>query len=324
MSQRSRLRQFAKRVLFGPMSFAQQCPIGLSDPQQEVIVRLHGSGEPRDVTRNHVMASGAPFTIGIGLETQQIQAAKNRPLSLRFCSREDEKLLGSIALQPSAVIPAGPRFLHLFRCRSFKNFCLPKPWLWSRYLHYAYLRSRAPVPDVRPTMRELHSMFVFYICPRPVVLGGVCDGIHSNVFPMNLMGPIGDGYFSFALNSARPVTALVERARSVALSSLPFSQSSVALQLGKNHKVEHIDLAQLPFSTKPSPNSRLPVPDFALRVREIEIEAAHNVGSHTLFIARVIHDDRWAHGPEMFVVHGIYQAARYRAHTELAGESLAT
>jgi flavin reductase (DIM6/NTAB) family NADH-FMN oxidoreductase RutF len=324
MSQRSWLRQLTKRVLFGPMSFAQQYPIGLSDPQQEVIVHLHGSGEPRDVTRNHVMASGAPFTIGIGLETQQSLGAKNRSLSLRFYSREDEKLLGSIALRPSTVIPAGPRYLHLFHCRSFKNFCLPKPWLWSRYLHYAYLRSRAPVPDVRPTMRELHSMFVFYICPRPVVLGGVCDGTHSNVFPMNLMGTIGDGYFSFALNSARPVTALVARARCVALSSLPFSRSSVALQLGKNHKVEHIDLAQLPFSTKPSPNFLLPVPDFALRVREIQIEAAHKVGSHTLFIARIIHDDRWAHGPEMFVVHGIYQAARHRSHAEFPSESLAT
>ena len=324
MSSRSPLRQFAKRILFGPMSFAQQCPIGLPDPQQEVIVRLHGRGEPRDVTRNHLMASGAPFTIGIGLETQQSLGAANRSLSLRFYSREDEKLLGFIALQPAAVIPAGPRFLHLFHCRSFKNFCLPKPWLWSRYLHYTYMRSRAPAPDVRPTMRELHSMFVFYICPRPVVLGGVCDGSHSNVFPMNLMGPIGDGYFSFALNRARPVTALVSRAGRVALSSLPFAQSSIALQFGKNHKVEHIDLAQLPFSTKPSPNFRLPVPDFALRVREIQVEAAHNVGSHTLFIARIIHDDRWAHGPEMFVVHGIYQAARHRSHPQLAGESLAT
>jgi hypothetical protein len=324
MSPRSQLRQFAKRLLFGPMSFAQQCPIGLSDPQQEVIVRLHGNGEPRDVTRNNTMASGAPFTIGIGLETQESLGAQNRRLSLRFYSREDEKLLGSITLRPFAVIPAGPRYLHLFHCRGFENFCLPQPWLWSRYLHYAYLRSRAPVPDVRPTMRELHSMFVFYICTRSVVLGGLCDGTRSNVFPMNLMGPIGEGYFSFALNSARPVTALVERARSVALSSIPFSQSSVALQLGKNHKVQHIDLAQLPFSTKPSPNFRLPVPDFALRIREIQVEAAHKVGSHTLFIARIIHDDRWANGLEMFVVHGIYQAARHRSHSELAGQSLAT
>jgi flavin reductase (DIM6/NTAB) family NADH-FMN oxidoreductase RutF len=324
MSPRSKLRQFAKRLLFGPMSFAQQCPIGLSDPQQEVIVRLHGSGEPRDVTRTQLMASGAPFTIGIGLETQESLESQNRPLSLCFYSREDEKLLGSIALRASAVIPAGPRFLHLFHCRSFKNFCLPRPWLWSRYLHYAYLRSRVPVPDVRPTMRDLHSMFVFYICPRPVVLGGVSDGTRSNVFPMNLMGPIGDGYFCFALNSARPVTALVERARSVALSSLPFAKSSVALQLGKNHKVAHIDLAHLPFSTKPSPNFGFPVPDFAMRVREIQVEATHEVGSHTLFIARIVHDDRWAHGLEMFVVHGIYQAARHRSHAELAGQSLAT
>jgi flavin reductase (DIM6/NTAB) family NADH-FMN oxidoreductase RutF len=323
MSPRSQFRQFAKRIVFGPVTFAQQCPIGLSDPQQEVIVRLHGSGEPRDVTRNHVMASGAPFTIGIGLETQQSPKAENHPLSLRFYSREEERLLGSIALRPFSVIPAGPRYLHLFHCRSFKNFCLPKPWLWSRYLHYAYMRSRAPVADVRPTMRELHSMFVFYICPRPVVLGGVCDGSGSNVFPMNLMGPIGDDYFSFALNSTRPVTALVERARSVALSSLPFEKSSIAFQLGKNHKVEHIDLAQLPFATRTSPNFGLPIPDFALRVREIRVEAAHKVGSHTLFIARIIHDNRWAHGREMFVVHGIYQAARYRSHPELASQSFA-
>jgi hypothetical protein len=38
-------------------------------------------------------------------------------------------------------------------------------------------------------------MFVFYICPRPVVLGGVSDGTRCNVYPMNLMGPIGDGSF---------------------------------------------------------------------------------------------------------------------------------
>jgi hypothetical protein len=78
------------------------------------------------------------------------------------------------------------------------------------------------------------------------------------------------------------------------------------------------------FFNTASPNLGLPTPDFALRVREIQVEGAHKVGSHTLFIARIVHDDRWAHGPEMFVVHGIYQAARHRSHAELASESLAT
>jgi flavin reductase (DIM6/NTAB) family NADH-FMN oxidoreductase RutF len=314
MNPPSHLRQLAKTILFGPGNFAQQHPIALSDPQQEVTVLLHGMSEPLDVTYSHVMACGAPFTIGVGLENAQSSVAKHSPLSLRFYSRgAGGKLLGSIALQPSAVIPAGNRQLHLFHSRGYQNFCLPKPWLWTRYLQYARARALSPPPDVRLTIRELHSMFVFYICPRPVVLGGVSDNAGSNVFPMNLMGPIGGGYFSFALNSSRNVTSLVERARRVALSSLPLETSPTVFQLGRNHRFEHIDLTSLPFSLKVSPAFSLPVPEFALRTREMQVEAVHKVGSHSLFIARTIHEERLAPGPEMFVVHGIYQAVRHKS-----------
>lgn len=313
------LRELAKRILFGPENFAQQCPIALSDPQQEVTVRLRGHGECLDVTYNHVMACGAPFTIGVGLDGQQSSAlSEERALSLCFHSRDaGEKLLGSIKLQSSAIIPLGSRRLHLFHSRGYKNFCLPRPWLWTRYLEYARLRSRAPAPDVRLTVRELHSMFVFYICPRPVVLSSVADEGGSNVFPMNLMGPIGDGYFLFALNCARQVTSTVARARRVALSSIPSEQSSIVLQLGKNHRVAHVDLSQLPFPTTLSPEFRLPVPDFARRVQEMQVAEVHHIGSHSLFIARLIHEQRFSYGPEMFVVHGIYQAARHRSRSQL-------
>jgi hypothetical protein len=45
------------------------------------------------------------------------------------------------------------------------------------------------------TLREVHSMSVFYICPRPVVLATVAEGNAGNVFPMNLMGAIDEDYF---------------------------------------------------------------------------------------------------------------------------------
>lgn len=319
MSPHSRLRNLVKKILFGPENFAQQVPIALCDPQQEVIVLLHGMGAPLDVTHSHVMACGAPFTIGIGLDSgQSLAASERRALSLRFYLNDSAgKLLGSIDLQLSAVIAAGNRRLHLFHPSGYQNFCLPRPWLWTRYLQYARARSLSPPPDVRLTIRELHSMFVFYICPRPVVLGGVSDETGSNVFPMNLMGPIGGGYFSFALNSSRNVTTLVDRARRVALSSLPLETSPTVFQLGKNHRFEHIDLASLPFSLKVSPSFRLPVPEFALRIREMQVEAVHKVGSHSLFIARTVHEERLATGSEMFVVHGIYQAARHKSHRVL-------
>jgi flavin reductase (DIM6/NTAB) family NADH-FMN oxidoreductase RutF len=157
---------------------------------------------------------------------------------------------------------------------------------------------------------------VFFICPRPVVLVSVAHGEKGNIFPMNLMGPLGNGYFAFALNSARQAAPLVERAGKLALSSLPIDQFAVARQLGKNHRREFVDWNQLSFETKKSTALALPVPRFALRIREMEVEAVRRLGSHTLFVARILGEEHWAEGAQCFMIHGIYKAWRQKsAHT---------
>jgi hypothetical protein len=42
----------------------------------------------------------------------------------------------------------------------------------------------------------------------------------------------------------------------------------------------------------------------------MEIESIHMVGTHALFVARTLSDERMANGPELAVVHGLYQAWR--------------
>jgi flavin reductase (DIM6/NTAB) family NADH-FMN oxidoreductase RutF len=127
---------------------------------------------------------------------------------------------------------------------------------------------------------------------------------------MNLMGHIGNGYFAFALNSRRRAAPLVERAGRAALSSIPFGQASVARQLGKNHFRESANWSEIPFQTLRSTALGIPVPAFASRVREMEIEAIRKLGSHTLFVARIIRDERWSDSPQFFMIHGLYQAWR--------------
>ena len=56
-SLRRRLRYLVNSPRYGPL--------GLHDPQQPVEVFLEGLGEPRNVTRNNVVAALRPFTIGI-------------------------------------------------------------------------------------------------------------------------------------------------------------------------------------------------------------------------------------------------------------------
>ncbi len=305
-------RKFVKRLVLGPVDVPQQCVVGLHDPQADIAIWLHGMGDVCDVTYKHLMACGAPFTIGIGLDDAWKQLIRgNTRLVLKFRERDgDQRLLGEIALEWASVVPVGDHQLALFQIRGYRNYCLPKARLWARYLQYAYQRSRGHNSDVAITPREIHAMIVFYICPRPVALVSAMHGTIGNIFPMNLMGPIGNGHFCFALNSKTPVASLVERTGEIAVSSIPLRQSSLAIQFGKHHRREGVDLNQLPFATRTSTVLGIPVPGFALRVREMKIESVHKLGSHTMFIGRTLRDEHWNDGLEFFVEHGIYRAWR--------------
>jgi len=128
---------------------------------------------------------------------------------------------------------------------------------------------------------------------------------------MNLMGPLGAGQFGFALNSSRAASAHIKRAGRLAISTVPVDKAPLVRQLGHNHKrPEGVRLNELPFDVQPSTKFGLPVPAFALRVREMEVTDVREPGSHTFFVARIVEDEQRAAGQQFFMVHGIYQARR--------------
>jgi hypothetical protein len=50
----------------------------------------------------------------------------------------------------------------------------------------------------------------------------------------------------------------------------------------------------------------------------MEIEAVRRLGSHTVFVARVVHEERCSDGLQFFMIHGIYQAWRLRKRPDLS------
>ena len=310
-----------RSTLLGDADLPQHCAVGLRGPQSEIRVELHGLGTRpgvRDVTGRHMIACASPFTIGIGLDAEP---SGSSPLSLKFFEREgDQRLLAEIELRLSASVPAGEQRLCLFEIGGVQNYCLPKPRLWAHYLFLAYLRSRGTKKpgEIPMVARGVHAGIACFTCPRPVVLVSVADGDAGNMFPMNLMGPVGEGWFAFSLNTTRQASPLVQRVGRVALSDLPFDQSDRARELRGNHKRETIRWQDLPFPTRTSAAFGIPVPDFALRVREMEIETVRKLGSHTVFVARIIHEERCSDGLQFFMIHGIYQAWRLRQRPDLS------
>jgi flavin reductase (DIM6/NTAB) family NADH-FMN oxidoreductase RutF len=306
-------RKTLKRVVLGNADVPEQCTVAMSDPQSEVAVWLHGLGSPIDVTERHAIVCAAPPIVAIRLDdAAPAQTNPGATLLLKFHDRGgDGVVLGQLELQSSAVVETGAGDLCLFEVRSSQNYCLPRLRIWSHSLFQAWLRARSKaVTDVAMTARAAGAMTVLFICPRPVVLVSLTLGDSGNIFPMNLMGSFGNGYFAFGLNSRRLASSLVERAGRIAVSGIPFEAAPLARQLGKNHRLEAVDWSELPFRVTLSPALRIPVPSFASRVREMEIEAVRKLGSHTLFVARILSDERRSDSPQFFMIHGLYQAWR--------------
>jgi len=145
------------------------------------------------------------------------------------------------------------------------------------------------------------------------VLVSVVDGEGGNLFPMDLIGPIGRHHYSLALHTTSKVLPLIERSRRVALSSVPVEKMPVAHRLGKNHNRARVDWASLPFSLTTSSVFGLPVPGFSPGVREMEVASTRNLGSHTLFICRVVDEHACADGLQFFQAHGFYEGWRKQA-----------
>lgn len=306
-----RLRSALAALAFGPRELSQFCALGLPDPQRDIKVWLVGMGSPRDITGRNVLAATRPLVVGIGLEDDG-----PRRLALEFREgRGAQTLLGKIGLEfVDAVGLEGEERLCLFRTRRSANYCQPRSVVWRRYLDFAYGRwrkERGPNPsEIRMVTREVHALFVFYICPRPVVLVSVVDGDAGNIFPMDLIGQIGKRHFSLALHMTAQAVTIIERSRRIALSSIPVEEIPVAYQLGRNHHKASVDWASLTFSLTKSAAFGLPVPTFSPRVRELEVVQSRDMGSHRLFICQLVEDQPIADGLQFFQAHGLYEEWR--------------
>ena len=313
MSLAHKLRDALIHALLGETNLPQGCNVALRDPQNEVAVWLHGMGPPRDVTHCHTVACVSPsmVCVNFGKEENVVEKVQGR-LSLIFYERGNHQLpLGEMKLSLTTILPVAGINLCLFEARSCRNYCLPRRRMWAHYLHHAYLRWRnKKTVNVRISSFENRCNAVMFICPKPVVLVSVFEGGRGNIFPVNLMGALGGGCFSFALVNTQWPAPLLKRAGRFAMSTIPFDQAKTVRTLGKNHRQESIDWQHLPFATRLSSILEIPVPSFALRVRELEVLHSRQMGSHTFFVARITSDERRADAPEFFMIHGLYAARR--------------
>jgi len=142
----------------------------------------------------------------------------------------------------------------------------------------------------------------------------VADGGAANILPMDLIGPVGTDTFSIALHHTSKAFPLVEQSRRIALSAVPIAETATVYRLGKNHRQQSLTAGEIPFPTMSSAVFGLPVPRFALRVREVQIVTARPQGSHTMLLGNTVEDTSYGDGEQLHVIHGLYHAWKRGAH----------
>jgi flavin reductase (DIM6/NTAB) family NADH-FMN oxidoreductase RutF len=291
----------------------QWSTVAVAPPQQVVTATLRWDGHSADVTADHTVASLVPLMISTSLDAGQ------HPV-LEYRDSATGKLLGVLRLTQTASITVDKTSITLYHVAAGEHRCLGWPlcswngWLQNRLM----LKNRSP-QHFAPEPAAVQQLMIAYLCPRPVVLVSVDAPNHQNIFPMDLIGPLErSGLFSLALRSTSASVPVMREVRRVALSGIPATMKATVYQLAKHHKQPLQDWNALPFPVRPSREFGIPAVAAALRIQELSIVHSEEVGSHTLFLGRLVSDEKLADGAQLHHTAGFHQAYRRRHGTQLA------
>ena len=314
------VKTLLRRVLLGAHPIPQYAVVGVPEANREVRVELRGVGTAMDVTDNNVVASLRPLRVAIAMPPDRAAAAQeSRDQTLVFSAERSGRELGLVRMRLEAVKPLAGDMLCLFRIQGCVNRCVSrwKSFLYDRYRAWS-ARRRGSQYNHQMSRKDLQSFFVLYTYPRPVALVTVQATDGGNIFPMDLMGPTRPPYFLLALHSTAPSVQRIKEIGQITLSYMPVDLAGVVYDLGKNHRVAHIDWDTVPLTLRRSPLHGWPVPDAALAILELAVEEAWDLGSHTLFVTRIVQNERLADGARMCHIQGFLQDYLRRHGRELA------
>jgi flavin reductase (DIM6/NTAB) family NADH-FMN oxidoreductase RutF len=285
----------------------QWSTVSVAPPQQVVTATLRWGGHSADVTADHTVASLVPLVIATSLDAGQCPV-------LEYHDRANGKLLGVLRLVQTASIATDKASITLYHVAAGEHRCLGWPLRsWNASLqNRLMLKNRAP-HHFAPEPSAVQQLMIAYLCPRPVVLVSVDTTDHQNIFPMDLIGPLErSGLFSLALRSNNVSVPVMREVHRVSLSSIPATMKAVVYKLAEHHKQALTKWNALPFPVRPSQEFGIPTVAAALRIQELAIVHSEEVGSHTLFLGRMVSDEYLAEGVQLHHTAGFHQAYRRR------------
>lgn len=285
----------------------QWSTIALPPSQQTVEAILQWEGGSADVTHDHTVASLKPLMI-----LSSVDAGSSAVIEYR--DRHSGDVLGALRLVKEAPLAVDGTSLSLYRVAAGTHRCLRWPQrAWNAWLQNRLMRKQPSAQHALMAPAAVQQLMIAYLCPRPVVLVSVAAAAHRNMFPMDLIGSLQhSGFYALALRSSNVSASTMRSTARVALSSVPAAMKAAVYRLSAQHKQALDDWQALPFATRPSKEFGIPAVADALQVHELAIAHSLELGSHTLFVGRIVSAEQGRAGTQLHHTPAYYQAYRSR------------
>lgn len=162
---------------------------------------------------------------------------------------------------------------------------------------------------------------VGYAYPRLISLVTVGNNNLFNLFPSDLNGEAGNGYYIVSLRYDGHACRQVEEAGRIVISEMATTAFKTVYALGKNHIQELKPRAQFPFAPNNTGKLGLPLPQSATACRELKLEDIYTHGIHKLMLFKILsHKAVLNTGSTLAHVHNCY--ATWLLNNQLEGNYL--
>jgi len=293
--------------------------------KEKVHLKIPGKDETIDVTTDHSPLCLKPLIIGVkivdrklieGVKTFELLYSlnKNNPSGTDGYSKLE--LLAKMLLNYHNFIEIGEGVgLLLLKVNNTKLYQLSriKRNKLNLYLYLHYLRE-----GNKHSINYLKNMCSLFTYPRKVVLNIVRSSAHFNIFPMDFFADFKkEKIILLGLNAENRSLNEIIKTRNMLIADLSSANRDIAYRFAGHHKKEILESESLPYKFFDSDKLKLPVPDFAIGYKEIELMKHIKLGTHYLLVGKVLNEkELQADEPHLYHIHTIH-------HLHLSNKGLA-
>ena len=160
----------------------------------------------------------------------------------------------------------------------------------------------------RLTFSRFKEFVSSYSYPRRIRVVSFRNDTYFNIFPMDLLGDIGQHKrYVFGLRHSNVALQMILQTGRLVVAEAPHQFKESIYALGRHHSSSPPSLDSLPFKVVESGNFRFYLPEWIERYKEVRIVQHINMGSHMLLWGEIVSEERLTGSTQyLFLVHFLH------------------